>query len=274
VPAPWLRAALPSQQCQFLDQCRRTSWAVAAPCNGQGRRRAFTSSAQQTWRGKETTIFSIITNLLTLSAWWSFGAWASTPAMAGQMERSNEITGGSPTGRHDDQGGDGSRFRAPPNEPRAAALSGPHRFAETAKAARVTCARDCADYRPNVIEHEPRGYIRPAPGARNVEPQPPAARRRCGHGEGPADETAAIVESRWPRAARPWSRRVEHVVSTCSEEEQSAGWDCTRRHVDEGISGARRPDRDRWTPCGLVAGVSRCRAPRLDDMACRSAYSK
>ena len=90
-----------SQMASFLDQAGGL-WASSALIGKVGA--AFTSSASQ-HGGNETTLFSIITNLL------HFGmVIVGLPySHAGQMTM-DEITGGSPYGATTIAGGDGSRM--------------------------------------------------------------------------------------------------------------------------------------------------------------------
>src|SRR6202789_1132510 len=89
-----------SQMANFLDQAGGL-WAKGALHGKVGG--AFTSSATQ-HGGQETTLFSIITNLL------HFGMTivGLNYGYAGQMEL-NDVTGGSPYGATTITGGDGSR---------------------------------------------------------------------------------------------------------------------------------------------------------------------
>ncbi|MGY3266227.1 NAD(P)H:quinone oxidoreductase [Lysobacter sp. HA35] len=98
-----------SQMSNFLDQCGGL-WARGALNGKVGA--AFTSTATQ-HGGQETTLFSIITNLL------HFGmAVVGLPySFQGQM-RLDEITGGAPYGATTIAGGDGSR------QPSASELDG------------------------------------------------------------------------------------------------------------------------------------------------------
>jgi NAD(P)H dehydrogenase (quinone) len=91
---------MPSQMAAFLDQTGGL-WARGALNGKVGA--AFTSTATQ-HGGQETTLFSIITNLL------HFGmVVVGLPySFAGQMAL-NEVTGGSPYGASTIAGGDGSR---------------------------------------------------------------------------------------------------------------------------------------------------------------------
>jgi NAD(P)H dehydrogenase (quinone) len=91
---------MPSQMAAFLDQTG-SLWARGALNGKVGA--AFTSTATQ-HGGQETTLFSIITNLL------HFGMMVvGLPySFAGQMAL-DEVTGGSPYGASTIAGGDGSR---------------------------------------------------------------------------------------------------------------------------------------------------------------------
>ena len=110
-----------SQMANFLDQAGGL-WARGALHGKVGG--AFTSSATQ-HGGQETTLFSIITNLL------HFGMVivGLDYGHAGQMTL-DEITGGSPYGATTITGGDGSRLPTA-NELEGARYQG-HRIAETA----------------------------------------------------------------------------------------------------------------------------------------------
>jgi NAD(P)H dehydrogenase (quinone) len=112
---------LPSQMANFLDQAGGL-WMRGALHGKVGG--AFTSSATQ-HGGQETTLFSIITNLL------HFGMVivGLDYGHAGQMTLS-EITGGSPYGATTIAGGDGSR-QPTENELQGARYQG-RRIAETA----------------------------------------------------------------------------------------------------------------------------------------------
>ncbi|WP_120010544.1 NAD(P)H:quinone oxidoreductase [Teichococcus vastitatis] len=102
---------MPSQMAAFLDQTGGL-WARGALNGKVGA--AFTSTATQ-HGGQETTLFSIITNLL------HFGMMVvGLPySFAGQMAL-DEVTGGSPYGASTIAGGDGSR------QPSANELEGAH----------------------------------------------------------------------------------------------------------------------------------------------------
>jgi NAD(P)H dehydrogenase (quinone) len=102
---------MPSQMGAFLDQTGGL-WARGALNGKVGA--AFTSTATQ-HGGQETTLFSIITNLL------HFGMMVvGLPySFAGQMAL-DEVTGGSPYGASTLAGGDGSR------QPSANELEGAH----------------------------------------------------------------------------------------------------------------------------------------------------
>jgi len=111
-----------SQMANFLDQAG-SLWARGALHGKVGG--AFTSSATQ-HGGQETTLFSIITNLL------HFGMVivGLDYGHAGQMTLS-EVTGGSPYGATTITGGDGKR-QPTPNELEGARYQG-RKIAETAK---------------------------------------------------------------------------------------------------------------------------------------------
>lgn len=113
---------IPSQMASFLDQAGGL-WATGALHGRVGG--AFTSSATQ-HGGQETTLFSIITNLL------HFGmvVVGLDYGHAGQMTL-DEITGGSPYGASTIAGGDGAR-QPTENETAGARYQG-RRIAETAK---------------------------------------------------------------------------------------------------------------------------------------------
>ena len=113
---------LPSQMASFLDQAGGL-WARGAMHGKVGG--AFTSSATQ-HGGQETTLFSIITNMLhfgMLVVGLDYGH-------AGQMTLA-EITGGSPYGATTIAGSDGSR-KPTENELAGARYQG-RRIAETAQ---------------------------------------------------------------------------------------------------------------------------------------------
>jgi NAD(P)H dehydrogenase (quinone) len=113
---------LPSQMASFLDQAGGL-WARGAMHGKVGG--AFTSSATQ-HGGQETTLFSIITNMLhfgMLVVGLDYGH-------AGQMTLA-EITGGSPYGASTIAGSDGSR-KPSENELVGARYQG-RRIAETAQ---------------------------------------------------------------------------------------------------------------------------------------------
>jgi NAD(P)H dehydrogenase (quinone) len=101
VGTPTRFGRISSQMASFLDQAGGL-WARGALHGKVGG--AFTSSATQ-HGGQETTLFSIITNLL------HFGmvVVGLDYGHAGQMTL-NEITGGSPYGASTIAGGDGSRW--------------------------------------------------------------------------------------------------------------------------------------------------------------------
>ena len=111
-----------SQMANFLDQAGGL-WAKGALHGKVGG--AFTSTATQ-HGGQETTLFSIITNLL------HFGMVivGMNYGYTGQMEL-NDVTGGSPYGATTITGGDGSR-QPTENELRGAHYQG-RQIAETAK---------------------------------------------------------------------------------------------------------------------------------------------
>ena len=111
-----------SQMANFLDQAGGL-WAKGALHVKVGG--AFTSTATQ-HGGQETTLFSIITNLL------HFGMVivGMNYGYTGQMEL-NDVTGGSPYGATTITGGDGSR-QPTENELRGARYQG-RQIAETAK---------------------------------------------------------------------------------------------------------------------------------------------
>jgi NAD(P)H dehydrogenase (quinone) len=113
---------LSSQMANFLDQAGGL-WARGALHGKVGG--AFTSTASQ-HGGQETTLFSIITNLL------HFGMVivGLDYGHAGQMTL-DEITGGSPYGATTIVGGDGSR-RPTPNELKGTSYQG-RKIAEIAK---------------------------------------------------------------------------------------------------------------------------------------------
>ena len=100
IGAPTRFGRMPSQMAAFLDQGGGL-WASGALNGKVGA--AFTSTASQ-HGGQETTLFSIITNLL------HFGLTVvGLPySFQGQM-RLDEVTGGSPYGATTLSGGDGSR---------------------------------------------------------------------------------------------------------------------------------------------------------------------
>jgi NAD(P)H dehydrogenase (quinone) len=112
---------MPSQMGNFLDQAGGL-WASGALHGKVGG--AFTSSATQ-HGGQETTLFSIITNLLHFGMVVVGLDYGHT----GQMTL-DEITGGSPYGASTIAGGDGSRLPTA-NELEGARYQG-HRIAETA----------------------------------------------------------------------------------------------------------------------------------------------
>jgi NAD(P)H dehydrogenase (quinone) len=118
---------LPSQMANFLDQAGGL-WARGALHGKVGG--AFTSSATQ-HGGQETTLFSIITNLL------HFGMVVVGLAYghAGQMTL-DEITGGSPYGATTITGGDGSRLPTA-NELEGARYQGRKDCGDRKQAARV-----------------------------------------------------------------------------------------------------------------------------------------
>ena len=111
-----------SQMANFLDQAGGL-WAKGALHGKVGG--AFASTATQ-HGGQETTLFSIITNLLH----FSMVIVGLNYGFAGQM-RLDEITGGSPYGATTIAGGDGSR--APSDNELAAARYQGRVIAETAQ---------------------------------------------------------------------------------------------------------------------------------------------
>jgi NAD(P)H dehydrogenase (quinone) len=113
---------MPSQMANFLDQAGGL-WVKGALLGKVGG--AFTSTGSQ-HGGQETTLFSIITNLL------HFGMTivGLNYGFAGQMEL-NDVTGGSPYGATTIAGGDGSR-KPSANELAGARYQG-RVIAETAK---------------------------------------------------------------------------------------------------------------------------------------------
>ncbi len=100
VGTPTRYGRMPSQMASFLDQTGPL-WAKGALNGKVGG--AFTSTATQ-HGGQETTLMSVITNLLHLG----FVVVGMNYGYAGQM-RLDEITGGSPYGASTIAGGDGSR---------------------------------------------------------------------------------------------------------------------------------------------------------------------
>ena len=117
-----------SQMANFLDQAGGL-WAKGALHGKVGG--AFTSTATQ-HGGQETTLFSIITNLL------HFGmvVVGLDYGYAGQM-RLDEVTGGAPYGATTITGGDGSA-PADRERTRRRALSGPQDRGDGEEAARLT----------------------------------------------------------------------------------------------------------------------------------------
>src|SRR5438128_1571503 len=101
IGAPTRYGRMPSQMAAFLDQTGGL-WARGALHGKVGA--AFTSTATQ-HGGQETTLFSIITNLLHLG----MVVVGLDYGHAGQMTL-DEITGGSPYGATTIAGGDGSRL--------------------------------------------------------------------------------------------------------------------------------------------------------------------
>ena len=100
VGTPTRYGRMASQMAAFWDQTG-SLWAQGKLIGKVGA--AFTSTASQ-HRGNETTLFSIITNLLHMGM-----VIAGLPySFQGQM-RTDEITGGSPYGATTIAGGDGSR---------------------------------------------------------------------------------------------------------------------------------------------------------------------
>jgi NAD(P)H dehydrogenase (quinone) len=122
VGAPTRFGRMPAQMAAFLDQAGGL-WAKGALHGKVGG--AFTSTASQ-HGGQETTLFSIITNLL------HFGmvVVGMNYGFAGQM-RLDEVTGGAPYGATTITGGDGSR-QPSENELAGARYQG-RAIAETAK---------------------------------------------------------------------------------------------------------------------------------------------
>ena len=100
IGAPTRYGRMPGQMANFLDQTGGL-WSKGVLNGKVGG--AFTSTATQ-HGGQETTLFSIITNLLHLG----FIVVGMNYGYAGQM-RLDEITGGSPYGASTIAGGDGSR---------------------------------------------------------------------------------------------------------------------------------------------------------------------
>ena len=110
-----------SQMASFLDQCGGL-WASGALVGKVGA--AFTSTGTQ-HGGQETTLFSIITNLL------HFGmVIVGLPYSFEGQNRLDEVTGGAPYGATTIAGGDGSRWPSE-NELNAARFPG-RLVAETA----------------------------------------------------------------------------------------------------------------------------------------------
>jgi NAD(P)H dehydrogenase (quinone) len=127
IGAPTRYGRLPSQMAAFLDQTGAL-WASGALVGKVGA--AFTSTATQ-HGGQETTLFSLITNLLHLGM-----TVVGLPyAFAGQMTL-DEISGGSPYGATTIAGGKGER-QPSANELAGARFQGRH-VAQTA-------ARLCAE---------------------------------------------------------------------------------------------------------------------------------
>lgn len=122
IGTPTRYGRMPSQMAAFLDQTGGL-WARGALHGKVGA--AFTSTATQ-HGGQETTLFSIITNLL------HFGmiVVGLNYGFAGQMKL-DEITGGSPYGTSTITGGDGSRMPSA-NELEGARYQG-REIAETAR---------------------------------------------------------------------------------------------------------------------------------------------
>ena len=101
IGAPTRFGRMPSQMAAFLDQAGGL-WAKGALNGKVGA--AFTSSATQ-HGGNETTLFSIITNLL------HFGmVIVGLPYSFGGQTRIDEITGGAPYGATTIAGGTGERL--------------------------------------------------------------------------------------------------------------------------------------------------------------------
>jgi len=123
IGAPTRYGRMPSQMASFLDQTGGL-WARGALNGKVGA--AFTSTATQ-HGGQETTLFSIITNLL------HFGmVIVGLPySFQGQM-RLDEVTGGSPYGATTIAGGDGAR-QPSENEFAGARYQGRHVAEVTAK---------------------------------------------------------------------------------------------------------------------------------------------
>lgn len=113
---------MPSQMANFLDQAGGL-WAKGALNGRVGS--AFTSTATQ-HGGQETTLMSIITNLLH----FGMTVVGLDYGFAGQMGL-DEVTGGSPYGATTITGGDGSR--QPSENELAGARHQGRRVAETAK---------------------------------------------------------------------------------------------------------------------------------------------
>ena len=122
IGAPTRFGRMPSQMASFLDQAGGL-WMTGALNGKVGG--AFTSTATQ-HGGQETTLFSVITNLL------HFGMTivGLNYGFAGQMKL-DEVTGGSPYGATTITGGDGSR-QPSENELAGARYQG-RVIAETAK---------------------------------------------------------------------------------------------------------------------------------------------
>jgi NAD(P)H dehydrogenase (quinone) len=155
---------LPSQMANFLDQAGGL-WARGALHGKVGG--AFTSSATQ-HGGQETTLFSIITNLLHFGMVVVGLDYGHT----GQMTL-DEITGGSPYGATTITGGDGSRLPTA-NELEGARYQG-RKIAETASKLHGCClsptpSAQCGWQRDAVCYGNGEG---PGAAARGQEPPGP-----------------------------------------------------------------------------------------------------
>ncbi|MGY4329701.1 NAD(P)H dehydrogenase (quinone) [Bradyrhizobium sp. LB7.2] len=165
-----------SQMANFLDQAGGL-WAKGALHGKVGG--AFTSSATQ-HGGQETTLFSIITNLL------HFGmvVVGMNYGFAGQMKL-DEVTGGAPYGATTITGGDGSR-QPSANELAGARYQG-RQIAETAR------------------KLHGLGFTADARGGVSASPCPwpaPRGRRAWGDGAGPARHDRATRRACRARTAR------------------------------------------------------------------------